>query len=157
MQEVRARTPVAVCANEGLWTSEDAYRQMTQRSADVYCLSPYWVGSLLEWQRLCHVAHSEGLQVVKHTHGELGIMAAACHHVLLTLPNIVDGNQQTAHIMQDDILKQPVPIATGPDWGVPGGIGLGVEVDEDKVARYHDLYLERGQFLPYDPAFIGKD
>jgi glucarate dehydratase len=157
MQEVRARTPVAVCANEGLWTSEDAYRQMTQRSADVYCLSPYWVGSLLEWQRLCHVAHLEGLQVVKHTHGELGIVAAACHHVLLTLPNIVDGNQQTAHIMQDDILKQPLPIATGSDWGVPGGTGLGVEVDEDKVARYHDLYLERGQFLPYDPAFIGKD
>src|SRR5262249_47377706 len=54
MQEVRARTSVAVCANEGLWTVEDAYRQMQSRSADVYCFSPYWVGSLAQFQRLCH-------------------------------------------------------------------------------------------------------
>src|SRR5262245_4944949 len=46
MQEVRARTPVAVCANEGLWTAEDAYRQIRQRTADVFCFSSYWVGSL---------------------------------------------------------------------------------------------------------------
>ena len=95
MREVRARTSVAVCANEGLWTAEDAYRQITSRSADVYCFSPYWVGSLAQFQRLCHVAHFEGLQVVKHTHGELGIAAVACQHVLLTLPNLAEGNQQT--------------------------------------------------------------
>ncbi|MFO0966363.1 MAG: mandelate racemase/muconate lactonizing enzyme family protein [Gemmataceae bacterium] len=152
MQEVRRRTPVAVCANEGLWTAEDAYRQITGRAADVFCFSPYWVGSLSQFQRLCHVAHFEGLNVVKHSHGELGIAAAAAHHVLLTLPNVVDGNQHTAHIMQDDILKQPLPIATGPNWGVPCGSGLGIEVDEEKVARYHQAYLERGQFLPYDTA-----
>jgi L-alanine-DL-glutamate epimerase-like enolase superfamily enzyme len=150
MQEVRGRTPVAVCANEGLWTVEDAYRQITGRAADVFCFSPYWVGSLALFQRLCHVAHFEGLHVVKHSHGELGIAAAAAHHVLLTLPNVVDGNQHTAHMMQDDILKQPLPIATGPNWGVPLGSGLCIDVDEDKVARYHQLYLERGQFLPYD-------
>src|SRR4051812_5864834 len=45
MQEVRARTPVAVCANEGLWTADDPYRQILGRTADVYCFSPYWVGS----------------------------------------------------------------------------------------------------------------
>ena len=152
MQEIRARTPIAVCANEGLWTVEDAYRQITGRAADVFCFSPYWVGSLAQFQRLCHVAHFEGLHVVKHSHGELGIAAAAAHQVMLTLPNIVDGNQHTAHIMTDDILKQLLPIATGPNWGVPSGSGLGVDVDEDKVARYHQSFLERGQFLPYDTA-----
>ena len=79
------------------------------------------------------MAHCEALQIVKHTHGELGIAAAALHHLLLTLPNIVDGNQQTAHVMQDDILKGPLPIASGPDWGVPGGTGLCMEVDEGLV------------------------
>ena len=47
------------------------------RQADVYCFSPYWVGSLGAFQRLAHVAHCEGLQVCKHTHGELGLAAAA--------------------------------------------------------------------------------
>src|SRR5262245_16067525 len=52
MREVRARTPVAICANEGLWTAEEAYRQITRRTADVYCFSSYWVGSLSQFQRL---------------------------------------------------------------------------------------------------------
>lgn len=154
MQEVRTRSPVAVCANEGLWTVEDAYLQMKSRTADVYCFSPYWVGSLVQFQRLCHVAHLEGLEVCTHTHGELGITAAAVHHVQLTLPNLVEGNQQTATMMQDDVLKTPLPIASGPNWGVPEGSGLGIEVDEEKVAFYHRQYQEKGQFLPYDPALL---
>ncbi len=149
MQEVRARAGIAICANEGLWTAEDAYRQIASRTADVYCFSPYWVGSLHRFQRLCSTADFEGLKVCKHTHGELGIAAAACHHALMTLPNIVEGNQQTAQMMQDDVLKQRLPIADSPYWGVPEGPGLGIEVDRDKLERYSEHYGERGQYLPY--------
>ena len=154
MQEVRARSRVAVSANEGLWSAEDAYKQITGRTADVYCFSAYWAGSLAQFQRLSRVAAMEGLQVCKHTHGEFGIAAAAAHHLLLTLPNVVDGNQQTAQMMCDDVLKHPLPIAAGPDWGIPEGAGLGIEVDEEKVRRYHDSYRRNGQFLPYDPALV---
>lgn len=154
MQEVRARTRVAVCANEGMWTAEDAYQQITRRTADVYCFSPYWVGSLAQFQRLSRVAAMEGLQVCKHTHGEFGIAAAAAHHIVLTLSNIVDGNQQTAQMMCDDVLKTPLPIAHGPEWGVPEGAGLGIEVDEEKVRRYHESYRREGQIQPYDPHLI---
>ena len=99
LAEVRARLPMAVCANEGMWSEADAYARIRARQADVYCFSPYWVGSIGAFHRLAHVAHLEGLQVCKHTHGELGLAAAASHHVLLTLPNIVEGHQQTAHVM----------------------------------------------------------
>ena len=156
MQEFRARGGVTVCANEGMWSSEDAYRQITGRTADVFCFSPYWVGSLLEFQRLSRVAAFEGLQVCKHTHGELGISAAASHHVLLTLPNIVEGNQQTAQVMQDTILTEPLPIDDGPVWGTPEGVGLGIEIDENKLARYHADYLEHGQILPYKTGATPK-
>ncbi len=156
MQEVRARTPVALSANEGLWGLEEAYLQIIGRTADVYCFSPYWVGSLALFQRLSWLAHYQGLKVCRHTHGEFGIAAAAGHQILLTLPNIVDGNQQTAHVMEDDILCDPLPIASGPDWGVPQGCGLGIEIDESKLRHYHEMYRRSGQFLPYDPAFIGK-
>ncbi len=157
MQEVRGRGDVAVSANEGLWTPEDAVRQMTGRTADVYCFSPYFAGSLAQFQRLCWLAHYQGLEICRHTHGELGITAAACHHILLTLPNVVEGNQQTAHLMTDDIVTEEIPITNGPEWGVPEGPGIGVDIDPEKLARYHALYLERGQFQPYDPGLIGKD
>jgi glucarate dehydratase len=151
MKEVRARTSVAVCANEGLWTAEDAYRQIRNRTADVYCFSPYWVGSLLQFQRISCLAAFEHFQVCKHTHGEFGIAAAAAHHVLLTVPSIVEGNQQTAQMMQDDVLTAALPIACSPKWGVPSGSGLGIEIDEQKVGIYSEYYRERGQFLPNDP------
>lgn len=157
MQEVRNHCKMAVSANEGLWTADDALRQMTARTADVYCFSPYFTGSLAQFQRLCWFAHFQGFEICRHTHGELGITAMACHHILLTLPNVVDGNQQTAHMMTDDILVKPVPITTGPEWGVPEGDGIGVEIDQEKLARYHQFYLERGQFQPYDPKLLGTD
>jgi L-alanine-DL-glutamate epimerase-like enolase superfamily enzyme len=155
MQEVRGRTQIALSANEGLWTAEDAYRQITGRTADVYCFSPFWVGSLALFQRLAWLAHCEGFQVCRHTHGEFGIVATATHHILLTLPNIVEGNQQTAHLMNDDLLCDPLPIAVGPNWGVPSGAGLGIQIDESKLTEYHELYRRSGQFLPYDPVLIG--
>ena len=156
MQEVRSRGKVAVSANEGLWTASDAQRQILARTADVYCFSPYFVGSLAQFQRLSLLANHEGALVCRHTHGELGITAAACHHILLTLPNLVEGNQQTAHLMTDDIITKPLPIADGPGWGVPEGVGLGVEIDQDKLGQYHDLYRSRGQFTPYDVDTVGK-
>ena len=155
MQEVRRATPVALSANEGLWSVEDAYARIKARVADVYCFSPYWVGSLAQFQRLCHAAHFEGLQVSKHTHGEFGITATAGQHILLTLHNVAPGNQQSAVPSVDDILKTPLPLVNGGTWGVPEGPGLGVEVDEDKLGRYHDVFQERGQILSYDPSRIG--
>lgn len=157
MQEVRSRCRMAVSANEGTWTQDDALRQMLARSADVFCFSPFFTGSFAQFQRLSWMAHYQGLQVCRHTHGELGIFAAACHHIVLTLPNIVDGNQQTAHMMTDDIVTETIPIACGPDWGVPQGYGIGVEVDQEKLDKYHELYLKRGQFQPYDPVLIGTE
>jgi L-Ala-D/L-Glu epimerase len=156
MQEVRSGCAMAVSANEGLWTPEDAFRQMNARTADVYCFSPYFTGSLAQFQRLSWQAHYQGLQICRHTHGELGITATACQHILLTLPNLVEGNQQTAHLMTDDVIAETLPIASGPDWGVPAGSGIGVEVDQEKLGKYHELYLSHGQFQPYDPSLIGK-
>ncbi len=157
MTELRTRTPVALAANEGLWRVADVHEVIRHRAADVLCFSSAWVGTLAEFHRLSHLARLEGLRVCRHTHGELGIMAAASHHVCLTLPNLVDGNQQTAAIMEDDVLTVPLPIATGPSWGVPRGVGLCVEVDEEKVKKYHRLYEQRGQFLPYQPSMFARE
>ncbi|MDA0336001.1 MAG: mandelate racemase/muconate lactonizing enzyme family protein [bacterium] len=149
MIEVRSRQPVAVCANEGLWRLCDVHEIIKRRAVDTLCFSSNWVGTLAAFHRLSWAAHQEGLTVCRHTHGELGLMAAASQHVCLTLPNLVDGNQQVAAMMADDILQQPLPTASGPTWGIPDGVGLGVEVDADKLQQYHELYRRQGQFLPY--------
>ena len=54
--------------------------------------------------------------------------------------------------MSDDILTEAIPITDMPSWGRIDAPGLGVEIDEDKVRRYHQSYLEQGDF----PTYGGK-
>jgi L-alanine-DL-glutamate epimerase-like enolase superfamily enzyme len=157
LAEVRGRIDTAVCANEGLWSEPDAYARIRAREADVYCFSPYWVGSIASFHRLSWLAHLEGLQICKHTHGELGLAAAASHHVVLTVPNGVEGHQQTAHLMEHDVLTEPIPIASGPSWGTIEGAGLGVEVDEELVAEAAGRYGIEGQYLPWQDYQLAKE
>ncbi len=154
---LRARTTTTLCANEGLWSEADAYARIRARQAEIYCFSQYWVGSIGSFHRLAWVAEYEGLQVCKHTHGELGLAAAAAHQVLLTLPNGVEGHQQTAHLMQHDVLTQPIPIANGPRWGTLDGPGLGVDVDEDAVAEAAARYRADGQYRPWQHDQLAKE
>jgi L-alanine-DL-glutamate epimerase-like enolase superfamily enzyme len=157
LAEVRARIDITVCANEGLWSEAEAYARIRARQADVFCFSPYWVGSIGGFHRLSWLAHYEGLEVCKHTHGELGLAAAAGQHVVLTLPNAVEGHQQTAYLLEHDILTVPIPIASGPRWGAIEGAGLGVDVDADAVAEAAARYRLEGQYVPWQDFQLAKE
>ena len=52
------------------------------------------------------------------------------------------------------MLAEPLPIATGPRWGVPEGIGLGVEPAAEAIADGHRRYELEGQFLPYQAEHL---
>src|SRR5262245_15344934 len=149
MVEIRTRTPVAICANEGLGTVGSVWECIRARACDVLCFSPFFVGTVADYHRLAHAAHLEGMRVCKHTHNETGIAAAAAHHVLLTLPNVVEGNQSSYEGLSDDVLAEPLPIRSAPRWGAPSGTGLGVRVDEAKVRRFRELFEKYGQYRPY--------
>lgn len=149
MVELRRRVPVALCMNEGLESQAASVAAIEAGAADVLCFSPYWVGSLRRWHTVSHLAALHGIGVCKHTHGEFGIAAAAAQHILLTLPNTVAGAQQTAAVMTDDLLTDPLPIAGGARWGIIDGPGLGIAVSEEKLHLYHEAFRRDGQFLPY--------
>jgi L-Ala-D/L-Glu epimerase len=150
--EIKSRVEAPLCVNEGLWREADAYRIIKSRAGDYLCYSAYWVGSIGRWHALNQISHMEGWQVLKHTHGELGLTAAAFQHVMLACPNAALGSQQTAQIMEDDILTERIPIIDGPSWGRIDKPGLGVEIDEDKLMRFHADYKKHGEF----PTYAGK-
>jgi L-alanine-DL-glutamate epimerase-like enolase superfamily enzyme len=98
------------------------------------------------------MAYLEGWQVCKHTHGELGLAAAAFQHLMLAAPNACLGHQQTAQMMADDILVEKIPIIEGPVWGRIDRPGIGVTVDEAKVARFDADYRRHGEY----PTYAGR-
>ena len=152
-RSLKAQVNTSLCANEGLWHETDVVDVIFSRAVDYLCFSTYWVGSIRRFQSLIHLADLEGQLVCKHTHGELGLAAAAGQHAMLAAPNASDGHQQTAQMMADDILTERLPIADGPKWGRIEGPGLGVEVDVDKVMRYHEDYRRLGNFQPFGERF----
>lgn len=147
MRRVRDFGIMPVASNEGLWTEADAIRRISADVSDVYCFSQYWVGSLPNFQFVGTLAAQRGAAVCKHTHGEFAIAAAAAHHVMLTLPSIVRGNQQTSAHMEFDLAA--IPIAAQPDWGRPEAPGLGIDLDEAALKEAADRYASDGQFMPY--------
>ena len=67
LEDLRASVNVAVAANDGLWSEEQARERIEARVADVYYFSPYGVGSLRTFHRLGYLVHEHGAQVCKHT------------------------------------------------------------------------------------------
>jgi L-alanine-DL-glutamate epimerase-like enolase superfamily enzyme len=59
--------------------------------------------------------------------------------------------------MEHDVVREPLPIASGPKWGVVDGPGLGVEVDEEAVAEAAERYRREGQYAPWQPYQIAQE
>lgn len=149
MAQLRQRVAVPICANEGLGSETETLEMITGDAADVLCFSSYWVGGMQSFLTLSRTAELAGVKVCKHMHGEFGIAAVAHQHALLALGDGSRGHQQTASVMEDDILQSDIPIRTQPLWGEIDAPGLGITVDADKLDHYHKLFLADGQFLPW--------
>jgi hypothetical protein len=68
---------------------------------------------------------------------------------MLTLPGIVEGNQQTSAHMVGDVITERLPILDGPTWPVSTNAGLGVTVNSDALAAATNAYARDGQFRPF--------
>ena len=64
---------------------------------------------------------------------------------MLAAPLVAKGSQHHGTMLKDDIVTPDLPIATRPRWGRIDGPGLGVEVDEKRLAKYHAAYLKMTQ------------
>jgi glucarate dehydratase len=72
-------------------------------------------------------------------------------HLAATSPSMVYAIDSHYHDQVDDIVTRPFKYHEG-HFPVPTGPGLGVDIDWDKVEKYHRLYKEHGQVNEfYDP------
>jgi hypothetical protein len=70
--------------------------------------------------------------------------------VLGTLASPQLGHQQYLTILEHDLLAAPVEFVDGA-IAVPTGPGLGIELDQEAVRFYEDVYREHGEFEGYGP------
>ena len=75
-----------------------------------------------------------------HSGTECGVSLAALLHLTAAIPNLSHAPDAHYHYLEDDIIRGGKLQYGDGGLAVPTGPGLGVELDEAKVERYHQLY-----------------
>ena len=127
------------------------------RAVDIVLSDVHYWGGFRQNQKMMAVCEAFQLGVGMHSDRELGISTAAMLHLAAASPYLSYAIDSHYHDQLDDIITKPFVYKEG-CFDVPNGPGLGVEVNWDKVARYHELYKKGGQtnefFDPRRPKWV---
>ena len=148
MAAVSARVNMPIMADESAWSAHDVLEIVRLDAAQM--LSVYYTkpGGFSRAKRLLAVAGAAALPCDINGSAEMGIGVAADLHLAASSPEIVlpgtipiTSTAETVvtevacHKYLDDIIKVPFRYEKGLLY-VPDGPGLGIEVDEAKIAKY---------------------
>ncbi len=105
----------------------------------------YWEGPR-GVKDLTAVCRTFNLGVAMHSGAEFGVELAAMIHTASTIPQMHMAGDAHYHFLEDDIIVGgKLPYVDGA-IRVPDGPGLGVELDEEKMARYEKYFEEHGDY-----------
>jgi L-alanine-DL-glutamate epimerase-like enolase superfamily enzyme len=156
MAYVRSKVNTPLLANEASWTRYDQLEVIRHGAADVLEVDNQMDGGLLNLKRSAGICEAAGLPVLKHSLGELGVAVYAAVHVMASTPNFLYANQSYASFLADDVVEgaSPLPYVNG-SLQVPQRPGIGVDLDQERMARYAELYKrEAPSFAFHDPAAL---
>lgn len=127
---------VPFIADESVPTPADVTREILGGSATAISIKTARTG-FTGSQRVHHLAEGLGLEVVlgNQIDGQLGTACAVNFGAAYQLTARRAGELSNFLDMSDDLLAEPLQIRDGV-LHVPPGIGLGVDVDPDKLAHY---------------------
>jgi muconate cycloisomerase len=127
---------IPVMADESLRTDHDALTLAARRAADVFSLKIGKSGGYLATRRIAAVAQAAGIACHGGTGIESSLGTLAGAHLLATLPAVTYGSELFGPLlMTDGLLAEPLDYRDGA-LHLPDGPGLGIDLDEDRVARY---------------------
>jgi L-alanine-DL-glutamate epimerase-like enolase superfamily enzyme len=129
----QTRTPLAL--NESVTTPEVVLQILQLGAADVLLPDTYQCAGILGVKKVAALCEAAGVPCVFHCAHDLGLKTAAMLHVVASSPGFTLANDCTYYGLEDDVITPLHEIERG-HVAVPEGPGLGVTVDETKLARY---------------------
>jgi L-alanine-DL-glutamate epimerase-like enolase superfamily enzyme len=147
MARIRETVPMPIAIDQGCFTDYEAHRAIEKGAADVITVGPHEAGGLSGLRKVASVAAAGGLPICRHgVMGETGVTTLACLQVLATIPNQVAGHQVMHQLLEQDIVAPGVLQFEKGHLAVPDRPGLGIELDEEAVARHAKRYEEQGPY-----------
>jgi O-succinylbenzoate synthase len=139
---LQAQLQTPICLDESIISVDDARKALQLGSGRIINIKVSRVGGLLNAKRIHDYCHEQGVPVWCGGMHEFGVGRAANLAISslpgYSLPGDVSGSDKYYH---EDIVEPPIR-ATNGAIPVPSGPGLGYAVDEERVARATERYLE---------------
>jgi glucarate dehydratase len=149
MRRTREKVRMPLATNTVVVGFEQLAANVLETAVDVILLDTTFWGGIRACVKAAGICEAFQLGVAVHSSGELGIQLATMLHLGAVLPNLTFAADAHYHHLEDDVIvggKLPYCHGAMP---VPTTPGLGVKLDRDRLARYHDLFLRLGSY-PYD-------
>ena len=136
MAQVAAASRIPIGFDEGAHSLADIARHHEMRAARGGSLKAIKLGGLRPVYQAAVLCESLGMKVnLACKVAESGIGTAAVLHLAAAIPSLDWGVSLTSQYLAEDIVHTPLSFANGYAT-IPAGAGLGVEIDEARVARY---------------------
>lgn len=134
MTRLRSAAIIPIMADEALRGPTDAYDYAVRGAADVFAVKIEQSGGLVAAKAVQAIADAAGVALYGGTMLEAGIGTIASAHVFATFGDLAFGTELFGPLLlTEEILE--TPLAYG-DFAlqVPSGPGLGIALDEDRIA-----------------------
>ena len=130
--QIRRQVNVPISGGEHEYTRWGLKQMMDAGACDVYQPDIYWCGGISETQKILALASAYDVPVIPHGHStpaSIHVIAAWPEPTTPQLEYLIKWNE-----VHQFFLKHPVKPVNGM-VSVPGGAGMGMELDESKIER----------------------
>jgi glucarate dehydratase len=149
MRRVREKVRMPLATNTVVVSFEQLSANVLSTAVDVILLDTTFWGGIRPCVKAAGICETFQLGAAVHSSGELGIQLATMLHLGAVLPNLTFAADAHYHHLTDDVIEGGPMKYEGGALAVPTGPGLGVRLDRDKLAEYHELFERLGPY-PYD-------
>ncbi len=131
----RKEIGMEILVNMGVETADTVLPLLANGAVSFLMPDTPAAGGVIRVKKLAAVAEAYGVPCLMHCSHDLGLKTAMITHIAASTPNFSGPNDTCYHGLTDDVLVEPLTFEHG-RIRVPLGAGLGVTVDEAKVAKY---------------------
>lgn len=136
LRRLSAESGVAIMADESLSSLGSAFELARDHCVDVFSLKLCNMGGVANTLKVAAIAEASGISAYGGTMLDSSIGTAAALHVYATLPAMPFGCELLGPWVLADTLTQTQLDIQDYEIRLPDGLGLGVDLDEDKLRHY---------------------
>ncbi|HEY3751449.1 MAG TPA: glucarate dehydratase family protein [Pseudonocardiaceae bacterium] len=156
MAEVAAAANMPLATNMCVVRFADLPAAVAQGAVGIVLSDHHYWGGLRLTQSLSVLCETFGIGLSMHSNSHLGISLAAMVHVAAATPHLTYACDTHWPWKTEDIIVPGVLEFADGAVAVPTGPGLGIELDEDALARAHENYVRCGLTARDDATYMRR-